>query len=413
MKILHTADIHVGYETHGRLDAASGLNSRLLDFERSFKFMTDYAVRENIDLFLFCGDAYRDAMPSPTEQKIFANALKPVVKAGIPIVMLVGNHDNPISFGKASSIDIFSSMQTDNVFIFTKPDVKDIETKSGKVRLVALPWPIKSNLFARDEYKNLSPDDLKSTIERRYIDYVKSQADAVAEEKLNFPTVLAAHLHLDEAVLSEGSERVTLLTKDPTFPAQTLARPEFSYVALGHIHKHQNLNATSSPPVVYSGSIERISFGEVGQAKGFVIVEIDEAKKATFRHIETPARDFISIDTNARTSDDPTSLVLEDIAKENVKDAVVRVRVKLTDINRNALDLAAIREALKEAFVISEIKKDIEADAKKVRLGSVSSAMTTADALESYINQNERLKPMKPKLLVAAAKLEEELGDDF
>ena len=58
-------------------------------------------------MFLFAGDAYRTADPTPTQQRQFAEALLPLIEAGIPVAMVVGNHDHPVSFGKASSVDIF------------------------------------------------------------------------------------------------------------------------------------------------------------------------------------------------------------------------------------------------------------------------------------------------------------------
>ena len=113
LKILHCADIHLGYETHGRHDAETGLNTRLLDFKRCFDFMVERALAEDIDVFLFAGDAYRTADPTPTQQKLFAQCLQPIATAGIPIVMITGNHDHPVSFGKASSIDIFGYLTGD------------------------------------------------------------------------------------------------------------------------------------------------------------------------------------------------------------------------------------------------------------------------------------------------------------
>ena len=113
MKILHTADIHLGSNAFGRIDPKTGRNQRLLDFENSFRFMVDYALSQDIDLFLFCGDAYRTADPSPTEQQVFAECLRPVADQGIPIVMLTGNHDHPVSFGNASAIDIFQHLAGD------------------------------------------------------------------------------------------------------------------------------------------------------------------------------------------------------------------------------------------------------------------------------------------------------------
>ncbi|MCG8377060.1 MAG: exonuclease subunit SbcD, partial [Chlorobiales bacterium] len=108
MKILHTADIHIGYKTHGVIDPKSGLNSRLDDFERCFRYMVAHAISEGVDLVLFCGDAYRDMNPSQTDQRIFARCLKPLLDRDIPVVMIVGNHDHPYTFGKVNSMEIFS-----------------------------------------------------------------------------------------------------------------------------------------------------------------------------------------------------------------------------------------------------------------------------------------------------------------
>lgn len=120
MKVLHTADIHIGYDTHGRLDAKTGLNSRWLDVKRSFEFMVEKAIEEDIDLFLFCGDAYRDAMPTPTEQRIFTAAVRPLLERQIPVVCIVGNHDHPVSFGRANALQVFPDLNG-LIYLFDKP----------------------------------------------------------------------------------------------------------------------------------------------------------------------------------------------------------------------------------------------------------------------------------------------------
>ena len=178
MKLLHCADVHLGYETHGRLDPATGLNSRLLDFRRSFDAVAARAVEESVDLFLFAGDAYRTADPTPTQQKQFAEALRPVAEAGIPIVMVVGNHDHPVSFGKASSVDIFEVLGG-NVEVFAVPTFRaegqpagPVQTRSGPLQLVALPWPIRSKILARDEYRGKTPHEVRQFVEEHYAAFV-------------------------------------------------------------------------------------------------------------------------------------------------------------------------------------------------------------------------------------------------
>lgn len=431
MKILHTADIHIGYDTHGRLDQASGLNSRWIDFKKCFDFMVKHAIDEDIDLFLFCGDAYRDAIPTPTEQRLFSQCLRPLFEARIPIVMLVGNHDHPISFGRASSIDIFSRLVT-TVTLFSKPDVKDIDTKSGKVRIVGLPWPIKNNLFAREEFAGLSPEQLRDKIYETYVQFVETKAEEIRSENLSYPSILACHLQFDTAQLTNGSEKIKGITKDPLFTVASLAKPEFSYVAVGHIHKHQELNGGNAPPVVYSGSIERISFSEYDQPKGFVMIDIDETKRATFRHIQTPARPFISIELDVRDEAEPMPAILAAFKTHAISTdekapfstgetgsgadgagnagggAIVRVRLQCHEAQKPKIDTDVLREALGGAFTIAELALLSEERDKKVRAAEMNKFMSATEALETYIGQNPHLLPVRDRILRAAEDLEHE-----
>jgi len=406
MKILHTADIHIGYSTHGKDDTTHGINSRWIDFEKCFKFMVDYAIKEDVDLFLFCGDAYRDASPSPTEQRIFAQAIRPLLDKQIPIVMLVGNHDFPVTFGKASSINIFAELSS-GVHLFEKPDARDIETKSGKIRIVGMPWANRSRLFAREEISTALTKELRDKMLEIYTTFIDVEATKIREESLSYPAILAMHAHIDGAELTEGSEKPLIETRDIIIPLSQLVRREFSYVALGHFHRHQDLNEGSEPPVVYSGSIERISFNELNQPKGFVIVEIDEKKRATYKHIQTPARNMISIDVDTRFSENPFEKIIKKIDETDFKEAIVRVRIKCNADQRKDLNLNEVRERLKEAFIVSEVK--IESDQVKADKSDIKLEYLAPDRiLETYIDSREELKPKKESLLKLAKMLEEE-----
>ncbi|HID06185.1 MAG TPA: exonuclease SbcCD subunit D, partial [Armatimonadetes bacterium] len=76
MRILHFADVHIGVETHGRLDASTGLNTRLLDFVRCLEFVVDVAIERKVDAVLFAGDAYDHANPTPTYEKLFSEQIR-------------------------------------------------------------------------------------------------------------------------------------------------------------------------------------------------------------------------------------------------------------------------------------------------------------------------------------------------
>ncbi len=419
MKLLHCADIHFGYETHGRLDPATGLNTRLLDFRRSMDFMVARAIRDEIDLFLFAGDAYRTADPTPTQQRQFAEALLPLIDAGIPVAMIVGNHDHPVSFGKASSVDIFGVLDG-KVDVFTTPTFRAhgqpggvIETQAGPLQLIALPWPIRSKILAKEQYRGKTPHEIRSTIEEYYTAFV---ARCAAEADPAVPLVVAAHLTVQGSELS-GSERASLIAHEPTFTVGQLAAPGVDYVALGHIHRYQDRNLDAfergeGPPVVYSSSIERISFKEHDAQKGFVLVEVDPegepGRRTAYEFVATPARRFVPVFADVSESADPTADVLAEIARHDIADAVVRVRYKTGEEQAGVVDEAAIRAALEPADTVAAIEREAD-PVERRRRTVVQSDTSLRDAVERYVDQHETLAKMKDRLVEAALEIEQEV----
>ncbi|MFN3385063.1 MAG: exonuclease SbcCD subunit D [Candidatus Thermochlorobacter sp.] len=413
MKILHTADIHIGYETHGRHDTKSGLNSRWLDTQKCLKFMVQKALEEDIDLFLFCGDAYKDSLPTPTEQRIFARALRPLLDKGIPTVFIVGNHDYPVAAGKANALQIFPDLH-DKVYLFSNPRHHDFETKSGKIRIIGLPWPMRNMLAGQKEYLNKTSEELNALMHEIYADFIESEAEKIRNENLPYPAILAAHVHVADAIISEGSERIS--SRDPMFNVAVLAKREFSYVALGHIHKHQDLNEGAvergEPPVVYSGSIERITFSEEKDPKGFVIVELDEHKRATYRHVQTPARPMqtIKIDIREKADNEVMQEVQKTLNRYNTTDAIVRINIECRKNQQRLVDFAEIKKLL-SCFNLLPIQFKVhqEESVEDSRRRAIARASTMREAFSRYIDAREDLVPKKDKLLAKFDELERKL----
>jgi len=405
VKLLHTADIHLGIDTHGRLDPATGLSTRLQDFQRSFDFMVERALAENVDAFLFAGDAYRTADPTPTHQRLFVECLRPLLEARIPVAMIVGNHDHPVSFGKASALDIFQFLEGE-VHVYTRPGLHTLQTKSGPLQLIALPWPIRSGLLAREEMRGKTPSEIRDLIEQRY--------GALAEEFAGqcdpaLPTVLMGHFSVLGAELG-GSERSSLIAHEPKLLASALAVPPVDYVALGHIHRHQDLNP-GGVPVVYASSIERVSFKEMDDDKGFVLVDIDQAKpaglRATYEFVPTPARRFVSLVADARGQADPTEAILAAISKANIADAVVRVRYVVGEEGAARVEVKRLREALAPAYAVAAVERTVEV-AERQRRTVVTRELSLRDALDRYVAQRDELAPIKDRLMEAGLALEGE-----
>jgi exonuclease SbcD len=405
VKILHFADLHLGVESYGRVDAATGFSSRFLDFLSAFDKLVDYAIENSVDLVLFCGDAYKSREPSQTQQREFARRISRLATSGIPIFLLVGNHDLPNAIGRATTTEIFDTLAIKNVYVSNRPEIYRIPTSSGTVQVVSLPWLRRSALLSKDDTKNLDFEQINQKLQEALTTVITANIPKL-DPKL--PSILAAHVWVTGARV--GSESLMTIGQEHALLLGNIANPAFDYIALGHIHKPQVLSA--NPPVVYAGSLERLDFGEEADTKGFYLVEI-EADKATgnrrvsvnFHPVE--GRRFLTINTAIEPGDaDPTSTVLRAIAEKEdmVWEGIVRLNVTLPAEMEGQLRDNDIRNALKEAHNVT-IAKDIQRESR-LRLGSwTAEEITPLEALKAY------LETRKPPIPEERAKMLLEYGE--
>jgi len=405
IKLLHFADLHLGVENYGRLDPRTGLSTRVGDFLRSLDSIVDYAISQEMDLVLFCGDAYQTVHPSPTNQREFARRIRRLSEAAIPVLLLIGNHDLPLAAGKAASTEIFSILDVPNVVVADKIATHLINTKSGPVQIVTLPWPVRSHLLTKGELRGKSADEVTEELVGAVTDLVQQEIEGLDPR---LPTVLAAHVTVFGADTRYGSQGSLFLGREPIIPNSLLANPTFDYVALGHLHKHQVVRE-EAPPVVYSGSVERVDFGEEKEEKGFVLVQLDKGH-TEFNFCALDTRGFLTIEVEAKGLD-PTAQVLEAIAAHDVEDKVVRVIVRTTADKEPLLKEAEVFSALQGAFHLAALIKDVE---RQVRLrigGRNYEEMTTRQILETYLRVKEVPQERVQLLLKYAEELEEEKID--
>jgi len=399
LKILHLADLHLGVESYGRLDPATGLSSRLLDFLAVFDQVVDYALENKVDLVLFCGDAYKSREPTPTQQREFARRINRLASNGIAVFLLVGNHDLPTAIGKATTTEIFDTLAVKNVYVAGRPDIHRIQTNSGPVQVASLPWPRRGLLLTKEETKNLDFNQIKQKLED-----VLTRIISVHAAKLDpaLPAILAAHVWVTGA--TPGSEKMITIGQDHALLPGNVANPAFDYIALGHIHKHQVLSR--NPPMVYAGSLERLDFSEEADEKGFYMVEIEPDEEAgkrrvTFAFHPVPARRFLTINVNLESGDiDPTATVLRAIAPqvEKVKDAIVRLQLSLPEEALGLVRDSDLRNALKEAYYVT-VAREIK-QAARLRLGNwTAEELTPLDALKTYL-ESKKVPSERARLLL-------------
>lgn len=396
IRLLHFADLHVGLENYGRLDPVTGVNERVLDFLRRFDELIEYGLERDVDLVIFAGDAFKARNPTPTYQRAFARRVKRLADTGVPVVLLVGNHDLPTMVQRASSVDIFHTLDVPNVIVGVEEDIHRVETRHGPVQVATVPYPLRQRLLAHDEYRSLSIEQLDEALRDTVADLIQALA---AKLDPDIPAVLTAHLSVSSATF--GSERSVMIGRDAVVLKSALADPVWDYVALGHIHKHQSLNDGAYPPVVYAGSLERIDFGEEGQPKGFCWVELARGE-TTWEFVEAKARPFLTVRADVREAPDPLIALQGAIAGCDLHDAVVRLILRLRADQEPLVRDRDVRALLANAYFVGSISREVEREAR-VRLGSLApEEMTDRELLAKYL-ETKGTDPERARVLLAHA----------
>jgi exonuclease SbcD len=368
VKILHLADIHLGMENYGKNDK-SGINSRLLDFLKSFDCVIDYALNNEVEFVLFAGDAFKTREPTQTQQREFAKRIKKLSQAGIKVIMVIGNHDLPNASAKADSLNIYKTLEVDNVYISKKPEVLKF-CKLGKnqweladgisipgfanecFQVATLPWFSRSHFLGGDEFKNKNIDESNRLMGEKIFEVIENLKRKIDDKN---PAVMVAHATVAGAEF--GAERKVYVGSDIVVPLKAFIDP-WKYTALGHLHKHQVL--ADYPPVVYAGSIDRVDFSEEKEDKGFVVAEIFREQKTKFKFIKVPARRFISIKVELNENcNKPTEFVINKIKNLDISEAVIKVILKVPENISAMLNNAEILKALNNAHYVASISREI------------------------------------------------------
>lgn len=352
IRFIHTADSHFGVENYGKVDQKMGIHTRLLDFDRVFNTCVTYAIEQKVDFFLFCGDAYKTATPTPTQQKLLLCNLLKLYKANIPVVIIVGNHDHPVSFGKINALDIFGDLPVEGFYVISKPAAITLTTKSGPATIVGIPWPTRTIIALNAQ--NLSSTQVTQQLAKSVGSIIHSFAQEIDP---TIPAVLAGHLCVSSGVFS-GSEKRAIYGQDPLLLPSQLAVKPFDYVALGHLHRHQDLNQTGHPSIVYCGSLERLDFGERNEEKGFCDVRIIDKKTTKYTFIPIATRPFIQVEVtlDAAENTDHTTHILNELKKHVLTDAIVKIMYHVPTGCKDRVDLKTIYRACESAHYVAGIQ---------------------------------------------------------
>lgn len=401
MKILHFADAHIDMANYGKHDPETGLPLRVLDFLKALDTIVNAAIDEKVDMVIFAGDAYKDRSPAPTFQREWGKRIIKLSRAKIPTLLLVGNHDLSPATGRAHAIQEFDTLEVPYVRVLQRPEfLKPENLWDLPVQVIAMPWVSRSGLMASIEVSGTDPKEVFSKIEARISELVE---DWINEADRSLPLVFTAHASVEGAVF--GAERMVMLGSDLVLPTSLVKDRRLDYVALGHIHKPQDLNEGYHPPVIYPGSIERVDFGEAMDDKFYVVAEVCCGDtKVEWRKIEG-TRPFIERRAILQSSENVTEFLTFNMPRpKDMTDAIVRLTVEYPRELDVLIDESALRKYAEHAFEFHLVKKPKVEARVRIPQGQAISSLSPMDLLTQYfdsarINDAEDLRELAQQII--------------
>jgi DNA repair protein SbcD/Mre11 len=383
MKLLHFADAHIDMANYGRHDPETGLPLRVLDFLKSLDTIVDAAINEKVDMVIFAGDAYKDRSPAPTFQREWGKRIMRLSQAKIPTLLLVGNHDMSPATRRAHAIQEFKTLQVPFVQVLDEPSFLKPEDLWGlPVQVIAMPWITRSGLMAATGETNST--EAFSRIEENMGELI---ADWLEEADASLPIILTAHASIEGAKF--GGERLVMLGNDLVLSSGLVKNKKFNYVAMGHIHKPQDVNEGYQPPVIYPGSIERVDFGEANEDRFYVIAHIEKGVDTKVDWIKlTETRPFIERRAVLKSGENVTEYLKSQLPAD-MSGAIVKLVVEYPKELDTLIDDSALRKYAEQAFEFHLVKKPKIESRVRIPEGQVVSSMSPLDLLAQYFDASK------------------------
>lgn len=357
MKVLHTADWHIG-QFKGPVE--DGVNLRSLDTVKCLEYMVEKAKEEKPDLVCISGDVFHQEQIGPVrysdEMVTATRIIDELSKVSKSVVVMRGtpNHDG------AGQFRVLTKMLEHNkkVAVVTTPQV--ISTPIADI--VCIPGFDKQEFRAK--FPGLSAEEENLTWTNHISEMVMglraqcSQTNIVADM---VPAILMAHYTVPGCNMESGQTSF-FSNFEPVIPREALQTAQFDAVLLGHIHRPQMLEGLEN--VFYSGAINAMNFNDEGQKRGFWIHEFEKKSLKKGHLYETPYRKFQTIKWDkedvAEYLRSGKMYLLEKDYASSCMDAIVRLQYSCDTEQKKALNIPVLQKDLYEigAFYVADIEAE-------------------------------------------------------
>lgn len=354
MKILHTADWHIGQFKGPVVD---GVNLRSQDTVKCLEYMVQVAIEEKPDIVCVSGDIFHQEQVGPvrySDEMITAtNIITSLAHFSKYVIVMRGtpNHDGAAQFRVLERM----LLNIRNVDVVTEPGV----IKTPWADIACLPGFDKQEFRAK--FPGLSADEENLA----WTKYISDMVFALRAECEKTP-ILMAHYTVPGCNMESG--QTSFFTNfEPVIPREALMAARYEAVLLGHIHRPQIIEGLDN--VFYSGAINAMNFNDEGQDRGFWIHEFNEKGTLVKGHkYTTPYRQFHTITWDPDEAGDyirEGAMYLHRTGiSEDVTDKIVRVRYSCTSEQKKALNIPLLQKNLYElgAFYVADIEAESTID---------------------------------------------------
>jgi exonuclease SbcD len=341
MKTIICGDTHIGAVFGlGRANGSGG-NTRVDDYERSLNFIIDYAIQNEVDVFIQTGDLFEVRNPTTEHIQIADRAIKRLSDANIFTAIIMGNHDyRKTGDSYTSALATMQANSYKNVRILLKPESIIYSNKSGDSQaMLLIPY--------RD--KRMYPGSGAKESTDLFNEHIKELSSRIPSQ---IPSIAVGHNFFFEGNYFDFGGHEVLAFPD--------SFSNLDAVVMGHYHEFKRIRA-SNPAAYYVGSLEKTNFGDSDIDKFFLVFD---SEKKEFEKIKTPTRELIdlSLDLSSSTAFNYLQDYSEQLKKYTLSDKICRAKIKIKDGTQALFSRSEIEKTLYSvgAFHVSKIIWDVE-----------------------------------------------------
>lgn len=398
MKIGIIGDPHFGASfSIGKTDPKTQLNTRLIDFSKTFNRVIDSFNERGVSVVVITGDIFDTKHPTSSQQNIFTKCARRANTLGMQVLMVVGNHDQQRAIS-TTTVDIYDSLDLQDIKVFQ--DIATYTVKDGygnDVNLVFMPYKDRRMLGVQSSYEAI--DMIRADLAK--------QISGLQGKK-----IVVGHFMVDKPVAAGDGE---------SFSANELVLPCSVFdgadaVVMGHVHKHDIIRK-NDPLIMYCGSMEKISFGERGHRKVSIVLDTDDLSMSEIIHTKT--RKLHEINLNYVNDKQQyggliTKKIIIDIDRFHMRygldSAIVRLNVRTCEDDVYHVDQRMIKEHILSKKVKNLVGVHVSSNtSRKLRDKNITETVDCKKAMTAFIKSLSEEDNTKKKLLKAASAIIEEV----